>query len=567
MNEYSKEGTQNFVEEMVHVICLPFKIRWQKGDGKERLKDIASFIQNEGSNIWIKGRGRMPRSQNKHPEINEYQTQAYFHPFVRKFLFDKSGTELMRFHRTDIETIRIKLSHWRDYIPEIILDVNKCELALFQPDIGVLILETQLQNNKRLTLEKAQDLMDQFRRTYPPFFDFNENETQLKSGHCPEYVAINGKEITIGKFQFDTENGVLNTDLKNDYLDCMNTEYSKEVQKVSYPMAAHWQVLLAPFDCTIKLSNANYRIEQLGDDRAPIMSWISVTQPKRISQGDWVRLCFADEQGGNVFPYAKSFLTNFEQDFCYDRYWYKGKAIDSGSNPSRIMNCGYAFSYIGKFDAKTDHPYFSNSENGALATFRDIYVEMGLIAHFQKAALLSSNERLSGMVKRDKHHEIGLPSKKEVANFYDHFVEFTQNFWFDEITPQEQGREIFEMWRKHLRLQEMYNDVRQELKDLVEYTELIEASEEMKESKKLNLRVLQFGIAGLVIAFLSLYAGLAQVAASFKILSLTSLFFGIWKWELRWVLLIVNLLIALGIFWFIYKIIDRRSQHKSKERK
>lgn len=506
-------GMDILVEDMVHVVLLPFKIRRQTDTENEYLKQneclkqIAEFMRNEGKPVWREG--CQPRTKNAQPEIQVYQTQAYFHPFVRRFLFDKSGDELIRFYRDDVKNVTIKLSPDNEF--EFV--VNKCELALFQPDIGVLVLEIQNQTEKSLLLKDAQNLMDRFRRIYPPYF--SKGEDCWQGGHCPVEVTFNGLEAGNYQFNQDTLSGGLPDELKQTYLAGMNIELSKNgEQREHYPMAAHWQALLAPFDCAVK-GSAKFRIEQLGDDRAPIMTWLAVNELGSISNGDWVRLCFADESGQNLYPYARSFLKDFNRKFVYDRFWYQGGWIDSCYDPSRILNCGYAFSYVGKKDAHSEWPYFSNGENGALATFRNMYVEMGLVAHFQKAALLSASERLSKMVGRNKDGSIKLPDKGEVAEAYNHFIEFTQNFWFDEISPQEQGREIFEMWRKHLRLQEMYEEIRQEIKDLVEYSEMLAtsknmeiANEEMGFARSLNIKVMRFGIAGIIIATVSMLSGM-----------------------------------------------------------
>lgn len=269
------------------------------------------------------------------------------------------------------------------------------------------------------------------------------------------------------------------------------------------------------------------------------MSWIAVDDPVAISRGDWMRLCFADPPGTDRLPYAERFMKNFERDFCYDRFWYRVydkpcDLPDSGDAASRILNCGYAFSYVGS--AKDG--YFMNEKNGTRPTFENIYVEMGLIAHFQKAALLSFSERLTDMVERveapvekkgikqraiDLCHWLGyprstqvkikdqaikMPDAKDVQKFYDDFVEFTQVFWFDEISPQEQGREIFQKWREKLRIEELYCDVRQQLQDLVEYVELLNARKLSHASLRLNSIVFIFAVFSLAISILTLIAGL-----------------------------------------------------------
>lgn len=463
----------NNVGEMVHVVCIPFTIRRRDGD-KACLRDIAQALGEQ----WEE----KPDARSVDEKLQEYQAQAYFHPFVRRFLFDPCRVK--RFQHKDVAALTVDLDSQLTGPFPITLDAH-CELALFQPDIGILLLETV--SRQPLALQKAQLLIDTLRRLYPPYFTSfpQDKPTAWQGGHCPVSVTLLDRAgNAIGKpgsFREDAPEKF------STYLDAM----LKKGGEPAYPLAAHWQTLLAAFDFAGD-GNAPYLALQLGDDRAPIMTWLAVDNLRAIDPGNWVRTCFADEPGDSRTPYAGKFLQNFERDFCYDRYWY----ADDDENeypPSRILNCGYAFSFVGS--AKSD--FFTKD---ALFNFRHIYVEMGMIAHFQKAALLAASRRLSQLVGRNEAG-ITMPDQGEVRAFYDQFVEFTQNFWFDEISPQEQGRELFQMWREHLRIQELYDEVRQELKDLVDYTE-------MRATGDLNKKVYFFGSVGIVIAFLSLLSSI-----------------------------------------------------------
>jgi hypothetical protein len=466
-------NNSNNVGEMVHVVCIPFTIR-PRGGGKACLRDIAKELSAQ----WKE----KTDAQTVDGKLQEYQAQAYFHPFVRRFLFDPNRAK--RFQRKDVKALTIDLDSLLTEAFSITLTVSRCELALFQPDIGILLLETE--HRQPLALQKAQLLIDALRRLYPPYFtSFSQDKPEVwQAGHCPVKVTLlDGAGNAIGapgSFREDAPEKF------STYLDAM----LKKGGEPAYPLAAHWQTLLKEFDFAGD-GNTPYLALQLGDDRAPIMTWLALDDPCAIDPGNWVRTCFADEPGNSRTPYAGKFLQNFERDFCYDRYWYADD--ENESSPSRILNCGYAFSFVGcAMDG-----FFTNN---ALFNFRHIYVEMGLIAHFQKASLLAASRRLSQLVGRDEA-DITMPDQNEVRAFYDQFVEFTQNFWFDEISPQEQGRELFQMWREHLRIPELYDEVRQELKDLVDYTE-------MRATGELNEKVRFFGVVGICIAFLSLLSSI-----------------------------------------------------------
>jgi hypothetical protein len=466
-------------EQWLHVVCLPFNIKGKNVD----LEKISDALK--GSAWQTEAPQGVATDDAGWPSYQRYQADAYFHPFVRRFLRNESLVR--RFYRNDVKTICIELESLATGAFSVRAAVVRCELVLFQPDTGLLLLEL---TGAQLSLSQMQLLQDCFRRLYPPYLDqFTQGSQQTWfGGHCPFKVTLEDAQG-----QMLGEPGVFRGESPAFMQPYQQILSAPGADGLRYPLAAHWHHLLAPFDCTGS-AGAGFSIEHLGDDRAPILSWLALDDIAAVDEGNWVRTCFADAPGQDVLPYAKDFLKDFKQDYCYDRYWYQ--AGESSCLPSRIMNCGYAFSYVGSC---RDAGFFMNQQNGAHAIFRHIYVEMALIAHFQKAKLLSFSQRLSEMVERTQSG-VQLPDQTEVRKFYDDFVEFTQRFWFDEISPQQQGIELFHMWRTKIRLQQLYDEVRQELKDLVDYTEL-------RSAEELNRNVLKFGVLALIVALCSLGAG------------------------------------------------------------
>lgn len=472
--------------QLIHVVCLPFRITAEDDQREICLEEIAKTL--EGS-PWTTGAAPDPEAQCDWGRFRCYQARAYFHPFVRRFLYDTK--RVLRYHRSDIKRIEVVLDSYATKQFSAELKVQRCELVLFQPDIGALLLEVS--PTTVLSLQQAQLLLDAFRRLYPPYIDHIKDLNTWAGGHCPvEVTLLDENEQSVGEQgKYRDPSAKFMTRYTKVLL--ADTEGKGTADRPQYPWAEHWRSLLQPFVCYGE-AGPGFQALQLGDDRAPILTWIAFDDPRAVDRGNWMRLCFADPPGTDQLPYAGGFTADFEERYCYDRFWYEpGESTDA---PSRILNCGYAFCYAGK---DNDPDFFTNPNNGAHAIFRHIHVEMGMIAHFQKAALLSAAQRVSELVTR-KGNAPRLPDQKQVRKFYDHFVEFTQNFWFDEITPQHQGQELFQQWREHLRIQELYDEVHQELKDLVDYTEL-------RASGVLNGRLSFIAGAGFFIAFAALFAG------------------------------------------------------------
>ncbi|MFZ4538916.1 hypothetical protein [Propionivibrio sp.] len=512
------------VEHLIHVICLPLQLK-RKSQAISQIDDVVPQLTADGS-PWHLASGPFLEELT---ETQRWQARVYFHPFVCRFLFDPQRSRWLQ--RDDIKAIEVTLPKtWNLEPVKLKLKVLRCQLVIFQPDIACLLLEldyTATDTQPALQMHELQRLLDRLRRVYPPFFGC-DNGIEF-GGHCAELVELldlKGSPI-----------GEAGRYAPTDYQESLRKSGQERSWKPGW--SAHWKTLLAPMYTDHTPDDGHsIGLRQFSDDRAAIMSYVAFNDPRALNPGQWTRLCFADDHGYDPLPYAKSFLADFEQRHCYDRYWYTGPTADpydpmpdSRDNPSRVLNCGYAFSYVGK----SKDWFFEQDLTGALFTFRHIYVPMGVIAHMQRAALLAASHRLTYMVQR-KNDDIRLPDTEEVRKFYKQFIEFTQTYWFDEVSPQEQGQQIFSRWREYLRVQPLYDEVRQELRDLAEHSELQAGRIELEQSKKLNETVGRLGVFSLALATISAIAGIFGMNEFDKLnsLSLFSIFTAVLFINIPW---------------------------------
>ena len=112
-----------------------------------------------------------------------------------------------------------------------------------------------------------------------------------------------------------------------------------------------------------------------------------------MSRNDFIRLGLVTGGGdAKALPYSESHVADFEQRYCYDRFW-----CDVGPSPNtRYLASGQALIVVGDAQSK----YFLHSESGVLAQFRHQHFLLFLIAHFQRAALLMFADRLAEALKR-----------------------------------------------------------------------------------------------------------------------------------------------------------------------
>ncbi|MFZ4700728.1 MAG: hypothetical protein ACOYMG_11825, partial [Candidatus Methylumidiphilus sp.] len=344
-------------------------------------------------------------------------------------------------------------------------------------DHGVAILVVEVYSNNPLSLGLVEEFLDRFRRAYPPYW-----ETQGDAaGHCPrevKWLKANERAIIPGS----------NYNEARDFIGFVNKN------KATMP-SRHWQHLLEPLEpWKFDLHKDAFAYRQIEDERMPFMAYLSLDDPRHLQRGDFIRLCLADGGGdSDKLPYAHGFLQDFEKNYCYDRFWdpmmrYREDARQA--NPAynwlttRYLCCGYGFVMVGKDDRKADYPFFTDAKNGALSHFRRHYFQMGLIAHYHRAALLLFSDALSESVgKFNSDHP--RPFHDEVKIILGRLLRFTHRYWFREVSNQVQPRELFALWTKHLETQALFDQVKQEAQDANDFLDMQAQKEQGDEQKKL----------------------------------------------------------------------------------
>jgi hypothetical protein len=206
------------------------------------------------------------------------------------------------------------------------------------------------------------------------------------------------------------------------------------------------------------------RYLQVEYHRMPLMAFVAVEQPRRISREDWLRLgLVATLHPDEAMPKHDPDVAEFEARYCYDRFWTD---TDGGPN-TRFICTGRAFIMVG--DAAAG--YFHDSTRGILAQFRHQYVLLFLIAHFHRAALLVFSDRMVDAV-----HDLDIRVAQSISQFrrrvyadFEGFLRFTHRYWFRELSERPHVQALYRLCSKHLGNDALYRDVRQELQDMSQY--------------------------------------------------------------------------------------------------
>ncbi len=412
----------------------------------------------------------------KERHYNEFVT---FLPYVQRFLYgesrnrDQDGERIaspMRvYRRHDVSAARVTL---RPGSEPLTLSVAHIDLYFFY-DIDVVLLNVEVHAD-HLPLQTAQELLYSFGRAYPASWD-----TQGQGMHCPHRVEWLGQD--------DEVLAVSDYDQREKYLGfaCHNRAAS---------IASHWAYLLQPMVLDHADEPGLIRFRQIEFYRMPVMGYLAMENPRALSRADFIRLGLVAGAGSDEsLPYAECHVSDFEQRYCYDRYW--GNGACSGPD-TRYMCNGHALMVVG--DAK--HPLFTDRETGVLSQFRHQHFLLFMIAHMQRSALLMFSDLLVAALDR-----LDIQSAESVRRFkrairqnFETFLRFTHRYWFHELSDQAQVKALYRMCTAHLETETLHEEVKKEIYDMSQYLDSDSLRRQANTVVRLTV-VTTFGLIGTVV--------------------------------------------------------------------
>ncbi len=436
-------------------------------------------LGNPWSEVVDEFTGNPEEFQERH--YNEFVT---FLPPVQRFLYGsgrntqagggRSPMSVLRRH--DIAAFRVKL---RGEAQPITLNVAHVDLYFFY-DIDIAILAVELFASD-LPLSTVQNVMFQLGRAYPAFW-----HTDGKAGHCPEVVellAADGSVLT----QSDYQN-------REAFL-------SFACRNKAPRTAAHWDYILKPLVLHHSDDTGPIRYRQLEYYRMPQMAFLAMSKGQTLSRADYVRLALSTGPGdSDRLPFADTELAKFENKYCYDRYFRQATPLEWPE--SRYMTCGHTLVVTGS----ADDDFFVNLDHGCLNSFRHENFLLFLIAHFHKASLLMFSDRLAKAVSRlDTADAAAVRSfRLETRHALETFLRFTHRYWFHVISNQVHVHDLFALCRKHLEVDRLFDDVREELQEMSDFLE----NEAMRRQNETMTRLTVVTTFGLIATIATGFLGM-----------------------------------------------------------
>jgi hypothetical protein len=403
-----------------------------------------------------------------------------FLPYVQQFLYGEGRTRravcdpgaespMRVFRRHDVAAVRVQP---RTDAAPVTLQIAHIDLYFFY-DVDVVLLNVETKADD-LSLAQAQELLYRLGRAYPAGWDAQGHAMHTMAS--AEWLGADGTVLSRSDAQE-----------RDKFLAFVHDQRAPRI-------AAHWAWLLEPLVPDHSEREGALRYRQIEYYRMPMMAYLALNDPRALGRADFVRLGLVTGAGGedDSLPYGDQHLQDFEQRFCYDRFW-----TDSGAAPrTRYLCSGHALVVVG--DARSE--FFGCADHGVLAQFRHQHFLLFLIAHFQKAALLMFSDRLVESLKRLNVNDPGSVKvfKRAIRGSFEGFLRFTHRYWFHEISEQAHVRALFHKCASHLELDPLYADVRERIADMNSYLEADSLRRQANTVVRLTV-VTIFGLIGTVV--------------------------------------------------------------------
>jgi hypothetical protein len=409
----------------------------------------------------------------------EFQERHYsefvtFLPYIQRFLYGEGKgsdldvqqeSSLRVFRRHDVAKVRVTFPG--PHTVPVTFSVAHVDLYFFYDiDVAILVMEIYADD---LPLPQAQNALFRLGRCYPMYW-----EPDGHGGHCPKYVEWLSSE--------DKVLAVSDYDNREKYL-------SFVCQYRSPNLASHWEFLLEPLVLHHSGKRGMIRYRQIEYHLMPVMAYLVMDDPGALTRAEFVRVGLASAPGTpETLPYSEGYLRDFEERYCYDRYW-NGPGMDPPG--TRFMCTGRVFTMVGDrgkrvfVDRKTD-----------LEQFRHEYFLLFLIPHFHKAALLmlanclvEATNQLD-VTQRDSVRQF----RRVIRQTLGVFLRFSHRYWSHQVSDHGQVKELYRMISDHLGTDRLYAELRSEIEDMSQYLD----SEALRRQGETMVRLTVVATIGLI---------------------------------------------------------------------
>jgi hypothetical protein len=158
------------------------------------------------------------------------------------------------------------------------------------------------------------------------------------------------------------------------------------------------------------------------------------------------------------------------------------------------------------------NPKYVDADTGMLGQFRHQYFLLGMIVHFHHAAFLMLSDRMVLAVSRlDVDDPVSMERfRQHIRRTTESFLRFNHRYWFHEVSKQLVAKDLFQLWRRQLNNEELFQEVREEMLDMSQYLD----TEASRRQNDVVLRLTVVTMVGLVGTIATGFLGMNLIDAT-----------------------------------------------------
>jgi len=521
-----------------HTFLFPFTVRSDK--------DFEDFWENleKKNDKWE----RLPFSFKEDANLR-YNEWVYFYDYVRKSLFDTEPEKNSEKENPFVKyfTIKrdiIKNSHivyhlastdkngkckkdWKIFD----LTINNISLFLFRTNVGVLSIELLNYKQKdgfipNSDLNQSDNWYEEFkdillindfgRRIYPQFIG-KVNGNNNDDNDCSKGTGVTKNTFLADKIEFYLGTGAQEVE------EFKTEDYLNEKIKSGMRFPKYFNLLLG---------DLKDKIVPLIDDRMYTVCWYGnnvlskdLTQKtpeeeyKFLTSEDWYKYVYID--GKDIGVANKKMMKALNRVATYDRWADYGTLF--GITRYSLV-------------ALTDESYFSY--NTLREHMRGVYYLMAVLLLAQRASIVHFFDKVTEISQVLDKEPLSSESLNKVTSLFASLIEFESRLHFAEVTPQEQGIEMYKKAYNIMGIDELSDDLKYEVEKLHNFIDLQNNKENSKRLTRIQKVVSSFSILGVSIAIIE--SNLFDFLMDFIVRNTTL------KVDIKFILLIIIILLAFG---------------------
>ncbi|MEG8947981.1 hypothetical protein [Rosettibacter firmus] len=469
-----------------HIFLFPFTIELKefksKDSSQERLRKIHEKLKN--SNWEYKpfqitlGADKPENFPYSDDEIWAYNEYNYFYDYIRDALYTKEKLEelftksyahvSLYYERKTSPTDEITY-YIKDQTPIIYtLKVNNVSLRIFETGIGILSLT--LYNTCYKSFEDILKINDFGRRIYPQFLGAGGLKSPVdatKEAFLCDKIVFNACGLNITE-EFNTSEFLKDTH-----------KYANYIEELLKP--------LNPQDCKAIIDDRMYTICWYENDQ--LIKNLGYYVKEKVynyeRSREWYMFLFVDGKFAGIGN--DEMRSNLIKKSTYPRF------IDDGTIYGITR---YSFMCLCGVDPYNDFPY-KNIRNH----MQKQYYQMAVLLLAQRASIIQFNNEIEKLVfslKNTGHkrkEDYGF-NEKEFNNILEYVkkleeldikvMNFINRMTYNEITPQEQGIELYNMALENMQIPNQLNILKSKINDLHLTADQILERMDLQEERERN---------------------------------------------------------------------------------